>query len=184
MKKHAHNLSLYEISVLEISIMFTIIFLIYTMPISVYKFSTSFFGKVLILGSIIFASYKNITYGVILAVLFMLISEIGRLERFTNMQDSTTSFENINNFEGMVVREKTIPVKEAFIKEHCSAKKTKFNLETIEKDFRGLEFTDGVCDPCDATCRYNISNTADNLYQFDKLVKPVDATYVANTTTK
>lgn len=182
MKTHAH--SLYEISVLEISIMFTIIFLIYTMPISVYKFSSSFFGKVLILGSIICASYKNITYGIILAVLFMLVSEIGRMERFTTLQESSTSFENINNFEGMVVKEPKIPVKDAFITEHCGAKKTKFNLETIEEDFRGLEFTDGVCDPCDPTCRYNISNTADNLYQFDKLIKPANVKYVANAPTK
>jgi len=169
MKTHAH--SLYEISVLEISIMFTIIFLIYTMPISVYKFSSSFFGKVLILGSIICASYKNITYGIILAVLFMLVSEIGRMEGY-------------NNIEGMIEREPKIPVKDAFITEHCGAKKTKFNLETIEEDFRGLEFTDGVCDPCDPTCRYNISNTADNLYQFDKLIKPADVKYVANAPTK
>ena len=131
---------------------------------TVYKFTNSFFGKVVTLLSIIYASYYNIAYGLVLTALFLFISEVGYLEGFTRV-------------EGFTINKPIIPnVKDAFIKEHCTDKQTKFNLETIEKDYTGLVFTDGVCNPCDKTCRYTISNTSENLYLFDTKIKPLDST--------
>jgi hypothetical protein len=152
---------LYKIGLYEVIILFIILFFTYTMPMTVYKFTSSFFGKVISLVSIIYASYSNLAYGVVLAILFLGISEIGYLEGFKDN-----------------VKKADVPsAKEAFIKEHCSTKKTKFNLDTIEEDFPELVFTDGVCDPCDPTCRYVISNTAESLYDFDRKIKPEDSTY-------
>jgi len=70
----------YKIGLVEIIIMFTLLFFIYTMPIQVHRFSTSLFGRVLILLSIIYASYCNVMYGVTLALLFIVISELGKFE--------------------------------------------------------------------------------------------------------
>ena len=70
----------YKIGIVEIIIMFTLLFFIYTMPIQVHRFSTSLFGRVLILLSIIYASYYNVMYGVTLALLFIVISELGKFE--------------------------------------------------------------------------------------------------------
>ena len=50
------------------------------MPIQVHRFSTSLFGKLLILTSIIFVSYYNVVYGIVLAILFISISELGKFE--------------------------------------------------------------------------------------------------------
>jgi hypothetical protein len=123
---------------------------------TVYKFTSSFFGKVISLSSIIYAAYYKIAYGVVLAILFLGISEIGYLEGYTEKADIPSA-------------------KEAFIKELCS-KKTKFNLATTEEEYPELVFTDGVCDPCDTTCRYVISNTAESLHDFDHKIKPEDST--------
>ena len=70
----------YKIGIWEIIIMFTLLFFIYTMPIQVHRFSVSLFGRVLILISIIYASYCNVMYGVTLALLFIVISELGKFE--------------------------------------------------------------------------------------------------------
>jgi hypothetical protein len=158
-KMSLYKMSLYKIGLYELIILFIVLFFTYTMPLTVYKFTSSFFGKLVSLLSVIYASYFNIAYGVILAVLFLGISEIGYLEGFT--KPPLTS-------------------KEAFIKENCSANKTTFSLNTIDKDYPNLVFTDGVCEPCDPTCRYNISSTADTLYHFDEKIKPTDEIYLEN----
>ena len=141
------------------------------MPLSVYKFTSSFFGKVLTLASIIYLAYYNIAYSLVLTALFIFISEVGYLEGFTNV-------DGLANVDGLTKASKPIipNVKDAFIKEHCTDKKTTFNLETIEEDYTGLVFTDGVCNPCDKTCRYTINNTSEQLYLFDTKIKPKDST--------
>jgi hypothetical protein len=152
---------IYKIGLYEVIILFIILFFTYTMPMTMYKFTSSFFGKLVSLLSIMYAAYYNIAYGVVLAILYLGISEIGYLEGFKDN-----------------VKKTVVPsAKEAFIKEHCTDKKTKFNLDTIETDYPELVFTDGVCDPCDPTCRYVISNTAESLYDFDHKIKPKDSTY-------
>jgi len=75
--KNLKGLYLYEIFFL-----FIIFFFTYTMPITVHKFTTSFFGKVISLLSIIYAAYHNIAYGLVLPLLFIGISEIGNKEHF------------------------------------------------------------------------------------------------------
>jgi len=75
---------------------------------------------------------------------------------------------------------RSLTAKEAFIKEHCSANKTTFRLDTIDKDYPSLEFTEGACEPCNPTCRYNISNSAESLYYFDQKIKPKEVAYVEN----
>lgn len=78
---HKFNLnSLSAIAMYEVGVIFSILLVTYTMPMTVYKFSSSLFGKIIIILSIIYASYYNIKYGVILAVLFIGISELGKLE--------------------------------------------------------------------------------------------------------
>jgi hypothetical protein len=156
--KKLHLQDLYKIGLYEIIILFIILFFTYTMPMTVYKFTNSLFGKLVSLLSIIYVAYYNIAYALVLTALFLFISEIGYLE-------------------GFAVNKPVIPnVKDAFIKEHCTDKKTKFNLETIETDYAGLVFTDGVCNPCDKSCRYTINNTSENLYLFDTKIKPKDST--------
>ena len=158
------KLNLYEIGLYEIIIMFIVLFFTYTMPLTVYKFTSSFLGKFISLLSIIYACYYNIAYGLVLAVLFIGISEIGYLEGFKD------------NNEKIVVPS----AKEAFLKTNCSANKTKFRLDTIDKDYPGIEFTEGTCDPCDPTCRYIITNQAETLYDFDRKIKPIDSNYIEN----
>jgi len=78
---HKFNLnSLSAIAMYEVGVIFSILLVTYTMPMTVYKFSSSLFGKIVIILSIIYASYYNIKYGVVLAVLFIGISELGKLE--------------------------------------------------------------------------------------------------------
>jgi hypothetical protein len=78
---HKFNLnSLSAIAMYEVGVIFSILLVTYTMPMTVYKFSSSLFGKIIIILSIIYASYYNIKYGVVLAVLFIGISELGKLE--------------------------------------------------------------------------------------------------------
>lgn len=153
--------NLYKISLLEVLVLFTILFFTYTMPLTVNKFSRSFFGKLLILLSIGLVAHYKIIYGIVLAVLFIVISEIGYLESFSEKAK-----------EGMKNKEQAS--KTAFIKDHCGAKKSTFNLETIQQDYTDLLFTDGVCDPCDLTCRFTIDDTSDSLYNYNKIIKPVD----------
>ena len=73
---------LYAISIYELIIMFTLIFIIYTMPVSIHRFSKSLFGKLVIIISILSISYYNIIYGIVLAGLFIIVSEVGHLEGF------------------------------------------------------------------------------------------------------
>ena len=158
------NLNLYKIGLYEIIILFIVLFFTYTMPLTVYKFTSSFLGKFISLLSIIYACYYNIAYGLVLAVLFIGISEIGYLEGFTDSNKKTV-----------------VPsAKEAFLKTNCSANKTKFRLDTIDKDYPNIEFTEGACEPCDPTCRYIITNQAETLYNFDRKIKPTDSSYVEN----
>lgn len=165
LKSSMHNYAkLYEIGLIELSVLFSLVFLIYTMPISVYRFSKSFFGKLIILLAIFLSGYRNISHGIVLAVLFLLVSEIGKMEGFTEVE----GMENKDN------KDKVQDSKTAFIKDHCGDKRTTFDLETIQKDYTGLVFTDGVCDPCDTTCRYKIDNTNDSLYNFDIDIAPKD----------
>ena len=168
MKKHLLNL--YEIGLYETIIMFTLLFFTYTMPMTVHRFSSSFFGKMIIIISIVFASYHSLTYGIILTVLFIGISELGKLEE---------GYEIITNKERTPFEKKMYDsAKDKFINKNCVSTKTKFNLDTIDKDYKELVFSDGACDPCDKTCRYSISNTSANLSYFDPLIKPsVDKVY-------
>ena len=137
------------------------------MSLTMYKFTSSFFGKFVSLLSIMYAAYYNIAYGIVLAIVFLGISEIGYLESFTSVE----------GFKDNIKKTIVPSAKEAFIKKHCTDKKTKFNLDTIEEDYPELVFTDGVCDPCDPTCRYVINNTEESLYDFDHKIKPDDSTY-------
>ena len=165
------------------------------MPLTVNKFSSSFFGKLLILLSIGLVSHYKIIYGIVLAILFIVISEIGYMENFGDIEsfsanDKKTGDKNKQNagnknkqnadkeknkknskesMENQVQASKT-----AFIKDHCGAKRVNFDLETIQQDYTGLTFSDGVCDPCDPACKFSIDNTSDSLYTYDKNVTPVD----------
>jgi Na+-transporting methylmalonyl-CoA/oxaloacetate decarboxylase gamma subunit len=183
LKSSMHNYAkLYEIGLIELSVLFSLVFLIYTMPISVYRFSKSFFGKLIILLAIFLSGYRNISHGIVLAVLFLLVSEIGRMEGFTEVEGTEvegtevegTEVEGMENKDKKDKTDKVQDSKTAFIKDHCGAKRTTFDLETIQKDYMGLVFTDGVCDPCDTTCRYKIDNTNDSLYNFDINIAPKD----------
>lgn len=172
---------LYKIGMYEIVVLFIILFFTYTMPLTMYKFTNSFFGKIVSLSAIIYCAYQNIAYGIILAVIFIGISEIGYLERFTSEADTIkadTIKADTMSIEGMVVKPEIPNVKDKFISDHCGANKTNFDLETIEKDYTGLVFTDGICNPCDKSCRYTINNTSENLYLFDTKIKPQDSTHV------
>ena len=178
---------IYKISLIELLVLFTILFLIFTMPLTVNKFSSSFFGKLLILLSIGLVSHYKIIYGIVLAILFIVISEIGYIENFGDIEnfsanDKKTGNKNKQNadkeknkknskesMENQVQASKT-----AFIKDHCGAKRVNFDLETIQQDYTGLTFSDGVCDPCDPACKFSIDNTSDSLYTYDKNVTPVD----------
>jgi hypothetical protein len=124
------------------------------MPMTVYKFTSSLFGKLISLSAIIYSAYYNIAYGIILAFIFIFISEIGYLEGMTNKPSISNE-------------------KDSFIKEHCG--KTKFNLETIDKDYPNLVFTNGACNPCDKSCRYTINNTSVSLRILDNKIMPKDA---------
>lgn len=77
---NSNKADLYKIGLFEVVVMFTLLFFIYTMPIQVHRFSTSLFGRLLILVSIIFVSYYNVIYGIVLALLFIAISELGKFE--------------------------------------------------------------------------------------------------------
>ena len=76
----SNKADLYKIGSYEIIIMFTLLFIIYTMPIQVHRFSVSLFGRLIILLSVISVSYYNVIYGLILALLFIAISELGKFE--------------------------------------------------------------------------------------------------------
>ena len=160
-----NEISIYKIGLYEVIILFILLFFTYTIPMTMYKFTSSFFGKVVALLAIISATYCNVAYGIVLAGLFMVISELGYLEGFNNIH----------------VNKPDIPSnKVAFITEHCKSKTAKnFDLATIDTEYPNLVFTHGVCDPCDPTCRYNIKSTDESLYDFDQKIKPKDATYIA-----
>ena len=181
--------SIYKISLIEVLVLFTILFLTYTMPLTVNKFSRSFFGKLLILLSIGLVAHYKIIYGIVLAVLFIVISEIGYLESFSDVESFSNNDkkdtdkkkakkEGMKGKDGMEGKKNKNPKvqdsKVAFIKDHCGAKKVNFDLQTIQKDYTGLMFSEGVCDPCDPGCQFSMDNTSDSLYTYDKNVNPVD----------
>jgi len=178
------------------------------MPLTVNKFSRSFFGKLLILLSIGLVSYYRIIYGIILAVLFIGISEIGYMESFSDKDKTDKDKNNKNNKdknkndkdknkndkdkndndkeknkdknnkdkkagkEGM--ENKVQASKTAFINDHCGANRVNFDLQSIQDDYTQLVFINDVCDPCDPACGFNIDDTTDSLYNYDRLVNPVD----------
>jgi hypothetical protein len=192
MKKNNINInikSLYSIAAVEIGIIFSILFITYTMPMTVYKFSSSFFGKMIIIISIIYASYYKISYGVVLTALFIGISEIGKLEEgFDNLEEGFDNLEEgFDNLEEgsdekqkndekqkdkTLTKELKKTAKDDFLLKQCGSVKTKFDLSTIDKDYPSLNFTDGVCEPCDPRCRYNITESTAEQEQFNKLIKP------------
>lgn len=191
--------NIYKISLIEVFVLFTILFFTYTMPLTVNKFSRSFFGKLLILLSIGLVSYYRIIYGIILAVLFIGISEIGYMESFSDKdktdkdkndkdknkndkdknktdKDKNDKDKNKNDKkagkEGM--ENKVQASKTAFINDHCGANRVNFDLQSIQDDYTQLVFINDVCDPCDPACGFNIDDTTDSLYNYDRLVNPVD----------
>ena len=177
--------NIYKITLIEVLVLFTILFFTYTMPLTVNKFSRSFFGKLLILLSIGLVSYYRIIYGIILAVLFIGISEIGYMESFSdkdktdkdkNDKDKNDKDKNKNDKkagkEGM--ENKIQASKTAFINDHCGANRVNFDLQSIQDDYTQLVFINDVCDPCDPACGFNIDDTTDSLYNYDRLVNPVD----------
>jgi hypothetical protein len=160
---------LYDIGITELSTLISLVFLIYAIPLSLYRFSTSFFGKSVILASIFLSSFRNIVHGIVLTLLLLLVLEIGSMEGMEGMESKDK--------KDMDKKDKTDKVqdsKTAFIKDHCGAKRTTFDLETIQKDYMGLVFTDGVCDPCDTKCQFKIDDTNDSLYNFDINIAPKD----------
>ena len=176
-------LEIYKISLIEVLILFTILFFTYTMPLTVNKFSRSLFGKMLILLSIGLVSHYNITSGIVLAVLFIVISEIGYLESFTGAESFTVNESFTVKKEGMKGKDKmegkkpktnVQDAKTTFIKENCGIKRATFNLETIQADYTSLKFSAGVCDPCDPTCQFDIDNSSDSLYNYAKIVNTKD----------
>ena len=189
--------SIYKIGLIEVLVLFTILFFTYTMPLTVNKFSSSFFGKLLILLSIGLVSHYKIIYGIVLAVLFIVISEIGYMESFGDMESfidkkKDDKKKDDKKKEGMEDKKKKNDKKKddkkkkegmenkvqasktAFIKDHCGAKRVNFDLQTIQQDYTALMFSDGVCDPCDPGCKFSMDNTSDSLYNYDKNVHPVD----------
>ena len=178
---------IYKIGLIEVLVLFTILFFTYTMPLTVNKFSSSFFGKLLILLSISLVSHYKIIYGIVLAVLFIVISEIGYMESFSvnnkktddkkkkeGINDKQKDEKNKQNADERRHGEPSKASKTAFINDHCGAKRVNFDLQTIQQDYTGLMFSDGVCDPCDPSCRFSIDNTSDSLYNYDKIVNPED----------
>ena len=98
----SNKAELYKIGLWEVIIMFTLLFLIYTMPIQVNRFSASLFGRIIILASIISVSYYNVMYGVTLALLFIVISELGKFEEGMVNKKSTgkkVTLKDIKNAE-------------------------------------------------------------------------------------
>ena len=198
--------SIYKISVIEVLVLFTILFFTYTMPLTVNKFSRSFFGKLLILLSIGFVTHYKVIYGIVLAVLFIVISEIGYMESFSVKEEADQKTadkqeaadkkeaaaknkaadkkaaadqkEGMKGKDGMEGKKSKTPKvqdsKVAFIKAHCGAKRVNFDLQTIQQDYTGLMFSEGVCDPCDPGCQFSIDDTSNSLYNYDKNVQPVD----------
>jgi hypothetical protein len=169
--------SIYKIGLIEVLVLFTILFLTYTMPLTVNKFSRSFFGRLLILLSIGLVSHYKIIYGIVLAVLFIVISEIGYMESFSDKKktdEKTDEHKTSKNKKKEGMENQVQASKTAFINDHCGAKRVNFDLETIQQDYTGLMFSDGVCDPCDPTCKFSIDSTSDSLYNYDIIVKPVD----------
>jgi hypothetical protein len=214
--------SIYKISVIEVLVLFTILFFTYTMPLTVNKFSRSFFGKLLILLSIGFVTHYKVIYGIVLAVLFIVISEIGYMESFSVKEtadqktadqtaadqkaaDQKTAAdqkaadkkaadkkaaadkkkkktadqkEGMKGKDGMEGKKSKNPKEQdskvAFIKAHCGAKRVNFDLQTIQQDYTGLMFSEGVCDPCDPGCHFSIDDTSNSLYNYEKNVHPVD----------
>ena len=138
---------IYKISVLEVLVLFTLVFFTYTMPLSVHKFSRSFVGKLLILLSIGLVAHYKIIYGIVLAVLFIVIAEIGYLESFLGQ-------DRMEGKKTTIKKETDAHV--AFRKAHCGAKRVNFDLETIQQDYTDLQFSNGVCDPCDSACQFSI----------------------------
>jgi hypothetical protein len=194
------------------------------MPLTVNKFSSSFFGKLLVLLSIGLVSHYKIIYGIVLAILFIVISEIGYMESFGDIEsfsandkqnagdknkqnadnkknagnknkqnagdkqnadnkkkqnagdkNKQNADKKTNKKNGKESMDNQVQAsKTAFIKDHCGAKRVNFDLETIQQDYTGLMFSDGVCDPCDPACKFSIDNTSDSLYTYDENVNPVD----------
>jgi hypothetical protein len=192
--------SIYKISLIEVLVLFTILFFTYTMPLTVNKFSRSFFGKLLILLSIGFVTHYKVIYGIVLAVLFIVISEIGYMESFSvkdaadqkaadqkaadkkaaadQKKKTADQKEGMKGKDGMEGKKSKNPKvqdsKVAFIKAHCGAKRVNFDLQTIQQDYTGLMFSEGVCDPCDPGCQFSIDDTSNSLYNYEKNVHPVD----------
>ena len=174
------------------------------MPLTVNKFSRSFFGKLLILLSIGLVTHYKVIYGIVLAVLFIVISEIGYMESFSVKENedqkkadqkaadqkaadqkaadqkkkTADQKEGMKGKDGMEGKKSKNPKEQdskvAFIKAHCGAKRVNFDLQTIQQDYTGLMFSEGVCDPCDPGCQFSIDDTSNSLYNYEKNVHPVD----------
>ncbi len=71
-------------------------FIIYTMCMTLRNFSHSFFGRFITLISILFLSYYNLSYGVVLAGLCIIVMEIGDIEGFT--ESEVEGFTDIEGF--------------------------------------------------------------------------------------
>lgn len=83
----------------ELLILPIVLLFVYLRPRFLVSFSSTFLGKLLMLGLIVLATLKNKWYGVSAAVLSVIITEMGIIEGMDHMEDENIGSDDDFNFE-------------------------------------------------------------------------------------
>ena len=81
----------------ELLILPIVLLFIYFRPTFLVNFSSTFLGKLIMLGLIVLATLKNKWYGVSAAVLMIIITELGVIEGMDNDVDATPDINDLEN---------------------------------------------------------------------------------------
>lgn len=142
---------------LEMTVMLVVAFLLFTKPKVLVKFANSIIGRLVLIGTMLFALLHSTLCGIFVAILFVMLSE-EVVEGMDNADIENKANKTYDSFHALIKMQK----------EQCKEKDGKqvlldgegneVSLEEFQKKFPHVKFPNGNCNPCDDNCIVDITS--------------------------
>lgn len=136
---------------MEMSVMLVIAFLLFTKPTILVNFANSIIGRIVLVGTMLFALLHSTLCGVFIAILFVMLSE-EVIEGMDNADIKTKADKKYDSFHDLIKVQKEqckeIDGKQVLL----DGEGNEVSLEEFQKKFPNVKFPNGACNPCDANC--------------------------------
>lgn len=134
---------------IDMIVMLVVAFLLFTKPNVLVKFVKSTLGRLVLVGTMLFALLHSTLSGLFVAILFVLLSE-EVFEGMENEKAEEAAKERYGEYES-ILKLKT---------ETCKNGKfivgdKEYSLEEIKQRYPNIKFTNSTCNPCDEDCAYS-----------------------------